>query len=99
MIYPVLWVQASVLYKTTAQGWLGICGYSKRVFAVKTSHMAVLLMNDVITTNGRCEEGTRCLDYRCPFNEVNLPPQEGVFAETFEELLARFPRGGAVCRK
>ena len=74
--YPVLWVDAKIMTNTKQRYYLGICGYSKRVFhlapAKSQGLLIVMIVRDLYLDDelGICEEQRRCLDVDCPFNKT-----------------------------
>lgn len=70
--YPVLWVEIRVVFRIRQQGWLGICGYSQRVCKAFSDRdvRTLIVVQDLIVQDGRCEEDERCVDFACPLNHA-----------------------------
>ena len=74
--YPIIWAEAKLILKTRRKYFVGICGYSKRVFKIATAKgqdvLTILVVNNLYLDEERriCEEGSRCLDFDCPFNKT-----------------------------
>lgn len=67
--FPVVWVNARDILDTRSQAMLGICSYSKKVFAITNSLMPFVI-NDIIITGDDCEEAEGCLCVECPLNKT-----------------------------
>src|SRR6266851_2770807 len=76
-LFGIKWIRADSLdparlhRRTAKKVWLGVCGFSHRVF--KTAHdgqLELIVFNDLGIVNGRCEEETRCLAQQCPLNKT-----------------------------
>lgn len=78
--FPVLWVNAAIvdqagLFPRTAKKlWVGVCGFTHRVFKLGADRgpgaLEVVLVNDLYIVNGKCEEARRCLARQCPLNRT-----------------------------
>lgn len=85
-LYPIHWIKAELLFKTRRKTMLGICGYSKRVFAIASPRdvLRILVAQDLYIGEGQngkqtCEEGARCLDFDCPLNKTNWRTYKAAF--------------------
>jgi hypothetical protein len=71
---PVHWFKMGDFLDTKKKAMLAVCGYSKRVWKITSLRdvLSVLAIRDIIISDGRCEEATRCLDFECPLNKTTL---------------------------
>src|SRR5260370_31851538 len=80
-LFPMTWIRADSLdrarlHRSTAKKvWLGVCGFSHRVFKAASDRqplgqVAVIVFQDIGIGNGRCEEEGRCLARQCPLNRT-----------------------------
>ncbi|MGI0013535.1 MAG: hypothetical protein ACREBU_08865 [Nitrososphaera sp.] len=75
--FPIRWIradsldQARLLRRSAKRLWLGICGFSHRIFrAAYYGPLDLIVFNDLIISAGRCEEESRCLARQCPLNRT-----------------------------
>jgi hypothetical protein len=66
--YPVAWVITKFARKEV---WAGFCGKTKHLFTLARNNLSPLIVNDLIATDDECEEGGRCLYFKCPLNQTS----------------------------
>lgn len=75
--FPILWIRADSLdqarlhRRSAKRLWLGVCGFSHRIFrAAYYGPLDLIVFSDLIISEGRCEEESRCLARQCPLNRT-----------------------------
>jgi hypothetical protein len=76
-MFGVKWMRADSLDharlhpRAAKKVWLGVCGFSHRVFKTAgDGQIELVVFNDLAIVNGRCEEESRCLAQQCPLNKT-----------------------------
>lgn len=92
--YPVIWVQGKWLFegegtRRLGRDWLGLCGYSKRIFIISPNNdiLTRLVVTNVLV-GSTCEEEKRCLDFDCPYNHTIKDD----FAKAFNLTPSKLPK-------
>lgn len=76
--FPIIWARAdrfTNLHKRMGKKvWLGICGFSHRIFRVSPATggavVEMIVISDLIIDNGKCEMAKSCLARECPLNRT-----------------------------
>ena len=84
--YPIGWVDGKCLTttgnktvdKAMNKVYLGICGYAKKPFRITKSWIIISVVQDLYIANEQCEEGRRCLNFQCKYNNSTLKSIERI---------------------
>ena len=72
--FPFTWVKLSHVSTAKNRVWVAICHSTGRIakltYPKGQGLLEIMIVNDTYVTNGRCEEGLRCLDKQCPLNNT-----------------------------
>jgi hypothetical protein len=76
--FPIIWLRADtfdqlgLLRRSAKKVWLGVCGFSHRIFRVAYyGALDLIIFQDLVISGGKCEEAQRCLVRQCPLNRTS----------------------------
>jgi len=75
--FEVSWIrgdnlgQMGLMRRASKKVWFGVCGFSHRVCrAAYNGPLDLVVIQDVIISDGKCEDARSCLAGQCPLNQT-----------------------------